>query len=135
MSVSHEEMDAYRDLAHLTEQQHRYQRYWHAKQPKRAADVMSKVMQKRGYGRILESDQLQQRWDDCLQEPLQSLTRATRIVRRVLEVIVANSVALQELTFQKEALLQAFNEKDSTNSVRDIRFRIGTVQRSSQANK
>ena len=47
--------------------------------------------------------------------------------RGVLEVIVGNSAALQELTFQKKHLLDKIAAALPDQKIRDVRFRIGVV--------
>jgi hypothetical protein len=44
-----------------------------------------------------------------------------------LEVFVANSVVLQELTFRKADLLRKLAEKLPQFKIRDLRFRSGAV--------
>jgi hypothetical protein len=56
-------------------------------------------------------------------------SQPTRLNRGVLEVAVGNSAALQELTFQKRQLLKALQQTQIGAQVRDLRFRIATVER------
>jgi hypothetical protein len=99
-----------------------------AGEPKRAADIMAAVLQRRGYGRIMENEELASRWAAAVDPRLGPLTRAVRIHRRRLEVIVANSTVMNELAFAKAAILSRFNEKAGPSPLADIRFRIGAVE-------
>lgn len=102
-------------------------RRFYAGQPKRAADVMAAVLHRRGYGRIMETEELASRWAAAVDPRLRPLTRAVRIYRRRLEVLVANSTVISELTFAKAALLARLNEESTGSPISDIRFRIGEV--------
>jgi predicted nucleic acid-binding Zn ribbon protein len=44
-----------------------------------------------------------------------------------LEVLVAHSALLQELSFRKEELLEALRRQIPEEPVREIRFRLGSV--------
>ena len=89
---------------------------------------MAAVLQRRGYGRVMENEQLAQRWAEAVDARLKPFTRAVRIYRRRLEVIVADSVVMQELAFAKASLVSRFNDSGGERQkIADIRFRIGAV--------
>ena len=54
-------------------------------------------------------------------------TRVGMLRRGKLEVTVANSMLVQELTFQKPDLLKALRERLPDETIRDLRFRVGAV--------
>jgi predicted nucleic acid-binding Zn ribbon protein len=115
------------DLDDLQRRRDAARRRFYASQPKRADSIMAAVLQKRGYGRMMENEQLTSRWEAAIDPRLVRLTRAVRIYRRRLEVVVANSTALSELTFAKTAILSRLNEKSPGPPITDIRYRIGAV--------
>jgi hypothetical protein len=96
-----------------------------AQRPKHAADIMAAVLQRRGYGRIIENEQLARQWGNIVEARLRPYTRPVRVFRRRLEVLVANSTAMQELTFVKAALIERFNNESCGKPITDIRFRLG----------
>ena len=48
--------------------------------------------------------------------------------RGTLEVIVANSTLVQELGFQKNALLQSLAELLPDEGIENLRFRVGSIE-------
>jgi hypothetical protein len=116
------------DLDDLKRRSETARRRYYAAQPKRAADIMAAVLQRRGYGRIMENEQLTSRWAAAVDPRLRPLTRAVRVYRRRLEVLVANSTVMSELTFAKSGLLSRLNEGAAGPPIADIRFRIGAVE-------
>lgn len=116
------------DLQDLARRSARIRRRVRAAEPKRAADVMAAVLQRRGYGRMIENEQLAETWAAAVDPRLRPLTRAVRVYRRRLEVVVASSAVLQELTFAKRTLVERFNAAFGGQTVTDIRLRIGEVR-------
>jgi hypothetical protein len=98
-----------------------------AREPKRAADIMAAVLQRRGYGRFMENEQLAAEWTAIVDARLRPFTRPVRVFRGRLEVLVANSAVMQELTFAKAALVERFNRETVTHPISDIRLRVGHV--------
>jgi hypothetical protein len=47
--------------------------------------------------------------------------------RGTLEVLVKNSVVLQEITFQKATILGKLRERPEWRTLHEIRFRVGTI--------
>ena len=69
-------------------------------------------------------------WDKAVGQPYCCQTRVGDLRRGVLTVIVTHSALLQELSaFRKAELLDALRSNDMELSIRDIRFRIGPVDR------
>ena len=54
-------------------------------------------------------------------------TRAGNVRRGVLEVIVANSAALHELSFVKAKVIKTLAKLAPDQKIRDVRFRVGTL--------
>jgi hypothetical protein len=115
------------DFDDLMRRREAARRRFYAREPKRAPDIMAAVLQRRGYGRIIENDELASRWAAAVDPRLRPLTRAVRVYRRRLEVLVANSTVMNELAFAKSALLDRLNERVAGPPIADIRFRIGAV--------
>lgn len=115
------------DLQDLSARCERSRRRFRAREPKRAADVMAAVLNRRGYGRVIENEQLAKAWAGVVDARLRPFTRAVRVYRQKLEVVVGNSAVMQELTFLKQTLVEEFNQRTAGRPVTDIRFRIGEV--------
>ena len=100
--------------------------------PKPIADVLAELMARRGYGRVKSDQSLAVAWSETVDESFPAAGRAFRshagpIRRGVLDVVLDNSTAVQELQFQKHKLLAGLTARLPELNLRDIRFRVGTV--------
>jgi len=92
------------------------------------ADILRELVARRGFSRLRSQEQLEEVWSAVIGQPGCHYTRVGPMRRGVLEVLVANSVLLQELAgFQKHTLLAKLQEKLGPKAVRDIQFRIDSA--------
>jgi predicted nucleic acid-binding Zn ribbon protein len=66
-------------------------------------------------------------WQRAAGETFAPYTLPGRLKRGVLEVTVTNSTVIQELTFQKQQILASLREQCPDATIRDLKFRIGTI--------
>ncbi len=95
--------------------------------PVSIARVVSELTIRRGLGRVGTVEQFRRTWEQLVGVELASQCRVASLSRGVLEVVVSSSVVLQELAFRKGELLQAMQSRVPGKAIRDIRFRIGTL--------
>jgi predicted nucleic acid-binding Zn ribbon protein len=95
--------------------------------PQSIADVLAQLLARRGYARQSASADCGEAWREAAGPTLAPFTRPGNVRRGALEVMVANSVLLQEITFQKAALLERLQALLPDQGIRDLRFRIGTM--------
>ena len=100
----------------------------YARRPKKIADVIAQLINKRGYGRVAANEQLAEVWAAAAGEPLASHSRPGNLRRGTLEITVTNSTIMQEFTFQKQHILAELGRKLHDAKIRDLRFRVGTIQ-------
>ena len=105
----------------------REQRRHYARRPKKIADVLAQLITARGYGRIQADADFTAAWQQAAGAALARFTRPGKIRRGVLEVTIANSTIVQELTFQKQQILVNLQAELPSARIRDIRFRLGPV--------
>lgn len=105
----------------------REQRRHYARRPKKIADVLAQLISARGYGRIQANADFSAAWNEAAGPALARFTRPGQIRRGQLEVTVANSTTIQELTFQKQSILAALQAELPDASIRDLRFRLGAI--------
>ena len=67
-------------------------------------------------------------WKEVVGQKMVGYCRVGQVRRGVLEVVVRNSAALQELTFRKKKLLEDIMAALPALRIRDLRFRIGAVE-------
>lgn len=96
-------------------------------QPQRIGDVLAQLLARRGYARVRSGGACAEAWRQAAGERLASSTRATGVRRGVLEVLVENSTLVQEMNFEKRALISRLAELLPDENIRDVRFRVGPV--------
>ena len=90
---------------------------------------MADILARKGLGRHEATIELDKVWAKIIEKPLAEITRCGRIRRQQLEVVVENSTAMQELTFRKQELIELLNREIPQQKLKDIRFRVGTIQK------
>lgn len=108
----------------LSEAQQRQRR---PRAPKRIADVISRLMARKGYAQLQQGLEWENVWLEAAGGRLARDSRVGRTNRGVLEITVRNSSVLQELTFQKRKLLKKLQAAVGANNLRDLRFRVGAI--------
>lgn len=103
------------------------QRQRHPRAPVRIADVMSRLLARKGYAQLQQGLQWEAAWCEAAGEHLSKNSRVGRTNRGVLEITVRNSAVLQELTFQEQKLLKQLQAAAGTNNIRKLRFRVGEI--------
>jgi predicted nucleic acid-binding Zn ribbon protein len=95
--------------------------------PKRIGDVLPELMARRGYSRVESTAIYHRAWAQAAGPLTAQYTRLGSLRRGTLEIVVANSTLMQELGFQKSALLEAITQLLPDEGIDDLRFRIGPV--------
>ncbi|MCH2113406.1 MAG: DUF721 domain-containing protein [Pirellulales bacterium] len=104
--------------------QHR--RWFFARRPKRIDNIIAQLVQRRGYAQIRATGERETAWQAAAGAMAPS-TRVGSLRRGVFEVLVANSLVIQELTFHKEELLARLQGALPEAKIKQIRFRIGDI--------
>src|ERR1700678_3075362 len=96
--------------------------------PRPLSDILGELFTVRGYGRLRARQELEDTWNTAVGEPYCRQTRLGEVRRGVLNVTVAHSTLLEELSaFRKPALLSALRSGAPATTIHDIRFRVGAV--------
>jgi len=96
--------------------------------PRKLADVLAEMMARRGYARERTSLDLAEAWREAA-GPLVAQHSQVGLVRQGrLEVTVAHSALVQELTFQKAAILEHLRKRLPQEYIADLRFRVGPTE-------
>ncbi|MEN1680292.1 MAG: DUF721 domain-containing protein [Planctomycetota bacterium] len=114
-------------LGHLAERSERWQKWSHARRPKTLRDVLAQVISKRGYGANQANEQLAEAWAEAAGDLLAARSRAVRVQRGRLEVIVASSTVMQQLSFEKQRIVSALNRLLPEARINDLRARVGAI--------
>lgn len=98
-----------------------------ARGPKPIGSVLSELMARRGYARVRSTEAYEAAWLKAAGTAVAKCTRLGSLRRGTLEVIVLNSTLVQELVFQKPALLKDLARLLPDEPVKDLRFRVGAI--------
>jgi predicted nucleic acid-binding Zn ribbon protein len=92
--------------------------------PKRIGDLLTRVLTKYGVTQLTLQEELERVWGEAAGPAVAQHSRPGALRRGVLEVLVDNSVLLQELEgFEKARLLEALKERLPRHRLIGLRFR------------
>lgn len=114
-------------LTQLSERSTAQRKRFYARQPKPAKNIVAQLLARKGYGANQASEQLQNAWKEAAGDALARFSRPMRVSRGKLEVLVVNSMMMQELGFERSRLLSAMQHAMPDARIEEIRFRIGKV--------
>jgi predicted nucleic acid-binding Zn ribbon protein len=115
------------DELRLLQEEVRRKQYYQ-RHPQRIADTLSGLMARRGYAQEHSSEERDAAWRTAAGEAFARYSRPANLRRGVLEVTVANSAVMQELTFRKKQLLKELLQALPHLKIRDLRFRVGALE-------
>ncbi len=91
------------------------------------SSVLADLMARTGFARVQGAAALEAAWREAAGPSAGRFTRVGALRRGKLEVLVANSTYVQELCFQKPALLAALRKALPDQTIADLRFRVGPL--------
>jgi hypothetical protein len=91
---------------------------------RRIGSLVNQLISRRGYAQVAVNEQLHQVITTVLGESLHASFRVGNLKGGVLQIFATDSVTLQEMNFQKRAILQRIRQEKSFQNVVDVRFRI-----------
>ena len=106
----------------------REQRRHYARKPKTISNIVAQLITARGYGRIQADANFHAAWKTAVGEALAKYTLPGRLRRGILEITVANSMTVQELSFQKQQVLKKLQTDLPDAKIRDLKFRVGSIK-------
>ena len=95
--------------------------------PQSIGNILAELMARKNFGRVRAAEAFEEAWREAAGALAAEYTRVGTLRRGKLEVTVANSALVQELTFQKQDLLRALRKRLPEEKIRDLRFRVGPV--------
>lgn len=115
------------DWNDLTRRAQSHKRWFYGKQPKPVAEVMSQLIQRRGYAQVRNLGEWNDAWLAAAGEAFSAVTEVGQLRRGVLEIVAANSLVMQELGFEKERILQELKAARPDAGLKQLRFRVGKI--------
>jgi predicted nucleic acid-binding Zn ribbon protein len=95
--------------------------------PESIGNILAELMARRGFARVQSAAACEDAWRQAAGDLAARYTRVGSVRRGKLEVTVANSTLVQELSFQKAALLRKLSRLLPDERIRDLRFRVGPI--------
>jgi predicted nucleic acid-binding Zn ribbon protein len=96
--------------------------------PERIGDILAQLMARRGFAQVQTAAAWDTAWRQAAGEMIAKFTRVGQLKGGKLEIIVANSTLVQELSFQKPNLLATMTRLLPDHPIKDLRFRIGSIK-------
>ncbi len=125
MTRPHEPPDD--DLSDFNRRGQQQRRRFHGGQPKSVSDVLAQLVQRKGYAQVRAAQAHHEAWQAAAGSHFGAVTEPGQIRRGVLEVTAANSLVMQELTFEKERLLAAIQLALPEAGIKQLRFKVGQI--------
>ena len=89
------------------------------------ANIVADLLSRNGLGQPQVVGEIEKIWGEVVGDEIALMTHCGKIQHKILNVIVTNSMIMQELNFRKQEILEAFNKKIKNDLIQDIRFRVG----------
>ena len=102
------------------------QRRFYARSPKKLGNVLAQVVQQKAYAQIRTTNARDKAWQGVAGE-FASVTQVGPLRRDTLEILVANSLLMQELTFRKEELIKKLLTALPDTKIKQLRFRVAPI--------
>jgi predicted nucleic acid-binding Zn ribbon protein len=115
-------------LTDLARRNGAHRRWFFGRQPKPVAEVLAQLVQRKGYAQVRTACDYSEAWRAAAGEAFASHTEVGLLRRGVLEVVVAHSLVMQELTFEKERILAAMQTALPDAGIKQLRFRVGNIR-------
>ena len=98
------------------------------REPYHISQIVADLLARTGVARPQATRELERLWREIVGGALADVSRPLRVFRARLEVVVAHSTAVQELTFRKAEILQKLNQQWPERQLKDIKFRVGPIK-------
>lgn len=98
-----------------------------ARGPQTIGNVLSELMARRGFARVQSTAACEDAWRQAAGEMVAKYTSVGALRRGTLEIVVANSTLVQELGFQKTALLKRLADLLPDEGIKNLRFKVGSI--------
>ncbi len=96
--------------------------------PQRVAEVVSRLLTKRGYTNVQAKSELESVWQAAAGPTIAKHTRPGSISRGTWEILVRNSSLIQELSFQQTQILRAVQQAVPQHKIAKLKFRVGPIE-------
>jgi hypothetical protein len=103
------------------------QRRVYPRSSKELGKLLGQIVTKRGIAAQMSSQAIEDAWYAIAHNRWPQRTRVGALKRGKLEIMVRDSVANQELTFEKKTLLEQLKRRLPDAQISDLVFRVGGI--------
>ncbi len=97
------------------------------RQAKTMRTLLSDVLARHGYAQMRGADRIRNLFKQAVGPQLARACRVGRITKGVLQIVVRDSVVLQELSLQRDKILRTIGQEAPEVNIAGLRFRIGAI--------
>lgn len=90
--------------------------------PEHIATIVDKLLEKQGVTNLFNEQRLCYLWPEIVGPGINRLTTRRFVDRGVLHVFLTSAVLKNELSFQRQSLVEALNKAVGANVIHDIHF-------------
>ncbi len=101
--------------------------HYESRDPRPIGDILAELMARGDFARARSEDAYRAAWKEAVGEAAAVYTRTGKLSRGALEIIVANSMLVQEFTYRKADLLKKLQENLPGEKIRGLRFKVGQI--------
>ncbi len=105
----------------------REQKRWYARSAKPIKQIMADLVVRRGLGRVLATEQLNETWRKIVGDPFAAQSQPGPLRGGVLEIVVTHTVYKQEMQYMEEQILAQLHEQAPDMKIRGLRYRVGQI--------
>lgn len=92
--------------------------------PRKIGAIIGQLMARRGYAQVQASEEMDRVLQQVVGPALAQSCRCGNVRRGTLDVTVSDSVASQELSFQKRAIVKAMQQEYPNSGIKAVRFSV-----------
>ncbi|HEY6563927.1 MAG TPA: DciA family protein [Pirellulaceae bacterium] len=95
--------------------------------PTSLRDVIVDLLAERGYAQTGSTEERARTWRELVDPRIREATFPGRLHRGVLEILVRDSIVVQELSFRQTQLLQQLQHRLPDHAISALRFRVDRI--------
>ena len=100
---------------------------WYARSAKPIKQIIADLMVRRGLGRVLATEQLNETWREIVGDPFAAQSQPGQLRGGILEIVVAHTAYKQEMQYMEEQILAQLHEQAADMKIRGLRYRVGQI--------
>ncbi|MGI9455294.1 MAG: DUF721 domain-containing protein [Aeoliella sp.] len=122
-------------LAYLAKRSAAQQRRFHARLPQTIGKVIGQLVMSKGYACGKTDAQFDSAWAEVVTPEIAAKSKPTGVRRGKLEVTVAHSALMQELSFDQRRIATALRTALPEAKITGVKFSVGKIERNNSSHQ